>query len=308
MEKNWFVIINPQSGGGKALRLWKEAAILMEKENIPFTPVFTRAPQHAIQLVAEGISQGFRHFIAVGGDGTISEVVNGIFTQKVVSSQEILLAVFPAGTGNDWARFYKIPSKVRELIKLIQTEKARIQDIGKITYQENSERKIRFFNNVAGMGFEAFVTEKTKDVNKAGFWGQAGYLMGVLTNLFKFESPELSVQAGDFSYKKTCLLLTIGLCRYNGNGMNLVPLSIPDDQLFDLTLIEKISPWNVLRHILKIYNGRIYRHPKAVHYRAAEVYIQSNSPAYIEADGEVLGEVPIRVELIPEALKIVVPS
>lgn len=307
MSMAWFVIVNPQSGGGKSSRKWPKIEAALHRQGIVFSVAFTREQGDAIKLVRAAIESGYRQIVAVGGDGTVNEVANGILKQQTVPSNEILLASIPIGSGNDWARMYGLPKNYERAIHLLKNPVTFIQDAGKISWTASPEKQVRYFNNIAGFLFEAFLTEKTLSVNKSGFTGQFVYLISLLKYMFRFKASEVFVKGDNFSEKGNLLLVTVGIGRYNGGGMNLVPRSLPNDGLLDITVADEISAGEILRNILKIYNGKIYSHPKIRHYQSRTLSFDGPAVLKIEADGEVLDSVPVKIEILPLALQIVVP-
>ncbi|MEZ4828838.1 MAG: diacylglycerol kinase family lipid kinase [Bacteroidia bacterium] len=303
----WFFVVNPQSGGGKAAREWSKIERILVRENLSFEAAFTRSPGDALRLVAEAVEKGFRGIVAVGGDGTVSETANGILIQRKIPSDQILFACIPMGSGNDWARMYGIPRNYEQAIGLLRKPFTFTQDIGRITWLDSPGQQIRYFNNIAGFLFEAFLTEKTLHVDKSGVKGQFVYILALLKYMFRFRASQVTLRGDDFSESGPRLLITVGIGKYNGGGMSLVPRSLPHDGLLDITVADDMPAWEILRNILKIYNGNIYRHPKIRHYRSRSVWIDGDAGLKTEADGELLGTIPVKIDLIPQALCVVVP-
>ncbi|MEZ4774122.1 MAG: diacylglycerol kinase family lipid kinase [Bacteroidia bacterium] len=303
----WYFIVNPQSGGGKCARKWPKIEQILQRMGIDFSVAFTREQGDAIELVKAAVEKGYRRFVAVGGDGTVNEAANGILSQEVVASDQIMLASIPIGSGNDWARMYGLPKNYQRAVQLLQNPQTFLQDAGKITWTNASVPKVRYFNNIAGFLFETFLTEKTLSINKSGFTGQFVYLISLLKYMFQFQASAVTVRGDDFLEQKKLLLVTVGIGRYNGGGMNLVPLSLPDDGLLDITIADDVSAGEILRNILKIYNGKIYTHPKIRHFRSRTLWFEGPPELKIEADGEVLDSVPVKIEILPRALRVVVP-
>src|SRR4051812_39754073 len=119
---NYYLIANPVSGNGKAKKDWNRIAALLEKHGIGYDAVFTEKPRREQELVTRAISNGYRKFIVLGGDGTLNETINGVFQQKEVASTEIMVGVIPIGTGNDWCRMHQIPGNYERAIKIIKAE------------------------------------------------------------------------------------------------------------------------------------------------------------------------------------------
>jgi diacylglycerol kinase family enzyme len=166
--RDWIVIVNPNAGVGKCGRDWNRISKLLAEANLDFETVFTERRKHATHLVIQAIKQGYRKVISVGGDGTLNEVVNGILEQNTIPSKKISLGVVSVGTGNDWIRTYKIPSDYKKSIEIIQQEHTFIQDTGKVTYATDNGVESRFFVNMAGLGFDGLVAQKTNADKEAG--------------------------------------------------------------------------------------------------------------------------------------------
>jgi len=158
---SWIVIVNPKAGSGRGLKDWPIISNQMYNSNLKFTCLFTEHKYHAIELTVKAINDGFRNIVAIGGDGTIHEVVNGIFIQKAVPTTEICLAVIPAGTGNDWIRMFGISKTYSEAVQSLVEKRTVLQDVGKVSYYETSVQHTRYMANVAGLGYDAVVIWNT---------------------------------------------------------------------------------------------------------------------------------------------------
>ncbi|MDE7069157.1 MAG: acylglycerol kinase family protein, partial [Alistipes sp.] len=152
--QRWFVIVNPVAGNGRGLDHFPQISKLLRDAGIPSEPVFTEHKCHATELTVSAVKQGFRRIIAVGGDGTLHEVVNGLFIQQTVDPREVLLAVIAVGSGNDWIRTFGIPSRYADAIRAIREGKSFLQDVGMVCYEEAHYRQHLRMANVAGTGFD----------------------------------------------------------------------------------------------------------------------------------------------------------
>jgi YegS/Rv2252/BmrU family lipid kinase len=304
----WMVIVNPNAGVRKGEKDWGEIYDLLVKNEIQFDSVFTKHKEHAIALTTKYIKKGYRKFILVGGDGTLNEVVNGIFFQKNIPTTEFLLAMIPVGTGNDWCRMFHIPFKYKQAIKVIRNEKTFIQDIGKVNYFISSTSKRRYFINVAGMGYDAVVAAKTNKDKEMGKGGVLTYLKNLFTSLlfYKHSSIEIKIDGENSGIKNKTFSLSVGICKYNGGGMMQLPHAIPDDGLLDMTHIKKLGKFTVLKEVKNLYDGSFIKHPKVDTYTGKSFQITSKPPIYLEADGESLGHSPFTFEIIPKSLRVVV--
>jgi diacylglycerol kinase family enzyme len=138
-KEKWFLIVNPTSGSFSGKRKWRKIAAEFEAQKVLFDFEFTTKPQHEQDLVLEALENGYRKFVSVGGDGTLHHIVNGLMEQKLVSNEELKMAVIPLGTGNDWVKTYQIPKNIKKAVAIIKAEHTVLQDIGVISLL-NSEK------------------------------------------------------------------------------------------------------------------------------------------------------------------------
>ena len=155
------MVVNPNAGNRRIKRDWNKIRKLLQQSGLEYDFALTERAFHAVEITKKAIAKGFRKFIAVGGDGTFNEVVNGFFLQREVDVEEFTVAVIPVGTGNDWGRMFNIPNDYRKAIDVIVRGKTFVQDVGRISYFLNETPKSRYFVNIAGMGFDALVAQKT---------------------------------------------------------------------------------------------------------------------------------------------------
>ncbi len=308
IDGSWMVIVNPNAGRHKIEKDWKEIDHHLIEAGIEFDFEFTRKKEHAIDLTQEFIRKGFRKFIVVGGDGTLNEVVNGIFSQKEVTTSEFLLAIIPVGTGNDWCRMFNVPFKYKDAVNTIAKGRTFIQDIGIVDYYNSVVPDKRYFINVAGMGYDALVATKTNKDKEKGGGSAFTYLKNLITSLMFYKFSNVSVHIDNQPDNNTfkTFSLSVGICKYNGGGMMQLPNAIPDDGLLDMTLIKKLSRFNVIRSLKKLFDGSITEHPKVVTFRGKTIDIKSEPKIFIETDGESIGHSPARFEIIPKCLQVVI--
>ncbi len=301
----WFVIVNPNAGRRKGEKDWLEIARLMNEAGLSFTNVFTKHPNHAVRLARKHIEAGFRKIIVVGGDGTLNEVVNGVYTQKKYPPESIILAMIPVGTGNDWGRSFNIPSGYKEAIDVIALGKTRLQDVGKVTYMYKNLQKHRHFINMAGLGFDAMVAKRTNKVKQEGKSGPFSYLISLFASLISYKATTARVKVDGQELKAGVFTMSVAICRFNGGGMMQAPNAIPDDGLFDVTVITRVSRLLVIRSVKKLYDGSFLKLPQVKTFRGAKVEIEAELPMFLETDGESLGHTPMQFEVIPLGITIV---
>lgn len=307
MTDRWFVIVNPISGGGKGLADFPQISHLLRENGIQHDPVFTEHRYHATELTVEAVNRGYRKLIVVGGDGTLNEVVNGLFIQKQCASKDMLLAVIAVGTGNDWVRTFGIPRNYTAVVRAIKEGHSYLQDVGKVTYTESKVKQTRYMANVAGLGFDAYVIKIFNHLKLKGYKGQWLYLYSLLKGYFTAKPSGVNIEVdGEVIFKGLLFSLAVGICRYNGGGIQQLPRAIANDGLLDLTLIRPVHWWHVIFRARRLFNGNIYSIGHVQHAQGKEVKITSAPEILLETDGELQGMTPVTITIEPQAVQIVV--
>lgn len=305
--EKWFAIVNPVAGRGDGLKDWPLISKMLRDHQIAHDYAFTERKYHAIELSVEAVNKGFRKILVVGGDGTLHEVVNGLFIQQVAKPTDVLLSVIAVGTGNDWIRMFGIPRKYSEAIRAIVEGHSFLQDVGIIHYYKSSYRQSRYMANVAGIGFDAFVNRKYNHLKEEGKRGRWLYLWSTLKAVLKYSSTGIKIYVDDkLVVNDLVYSATIGIGKYNGGGLMQTPDAIADDGLFDLTVIRKMNPLKVLFNFKVLLNGRIYRLHSTSLDRGRSIRVQSTPEIAVEVDGEALGYSPFEFELLDKAINVVV--
>lgn len=307
----WLVIVNPLAGVGKAAKDWSTIEKLLIEKEFNFETVFTEYQYHAIEIAREKITNdGFKKIVAVGGDGTLNEVVNGIFQQKRFPATEITLGMIGIGTGNDWGRMYNFPKTYKKAVNLLKKQHTFLQDIGRVKYRyDKDENHYRYFINNAGMGFDALVAKKTNILKSNGRGGTITYLYSLVTGLFQYKNTHLLINIDDkLVVDDKVFSLCIGICSYNGGGMMQLPNAIPNDGLLDITIIKKTPILTILKNIKNLYDGSFTKIKTVETYVGKKVRVTSIPPnsVYIETDGENLGNSPLDFDLIPSAINLII--
>ena len=306
-EVKWFVIVNPVAGSGRGLDHFPQISKLLRDEHILCEPVFTEHKFHATELTVWAVKQGYRHIIAVGGDGTLHEVVNGLFIQQEADPREVLLGVVAVGTGNDWMRMFGVPRRYQDAVRAIKEQYSFLQDVGVISYEESHYRQSRYMANVAGAGFDAAVNRRFTHLQKKGRRGGWLYAWSMVQTFFGYKSTGVKVWIDDrLVYNNLLFSVAIGICKYNGGGMQQLPDAVADDGMFDVSLIRPIHFWHVLFRFRYLFNGGIYRIRHVLQERGSRVRIESSPEVSVEVDGELLGESPLEFSILHRAIRIVV--
>ncbi|MDR1681228.1 MAG: diacylglycerol kinase family lipid kinase [Prevotellaceae bacterium] len=307
IKEAWMVIVNPKAGSGRGLTDWPVISNRMNRSGVDFSCVFTEHKYHAVELTVKAINDGYRKLVAIGGDGTINEIVNGLFIQQKVKPADVSLAVIPAGTGNDWLRMFGIPETYSQAVESIVNHRTILQDVGLITFCETRVEHRRYMANVAGMGFDAMVNRLFNHLKDEGRYSKNMYLSGTFRTLLSYRPKRFTVKVdGVPVFDGDVLSAAVGIGKYNGGGMNQMPNAVIDDGLFDITIVRHMNPLRVLYHFRKLYNGKIYRISGVIARQGKQIHIDTTPESPIEIDGEAMGYSPFTFELIPRSIKVVV--
>ena len=215
----WQVILNPHAGGGKGAEDQMKIEKLLKKSGIIFTLYISEYHRHAIELTKELVSRGATHLLVAGGDGTLNEVVNGIFMAEQKSHHEVTLGMIPVGTGNDWTRTFGIPDHYQKAIDIILAGKSVKQDVGEITCRVDGETNKRFFVNIAGFGFDALVAKNANALKSKGIKGIRVYIQSLGSGYFNFKSRQTKFMIDGATLEVNLFTASIGLGKFNGGGM-----------------------------------------------------------------------------------------
>jgi YegS/Rv2252/BmrU family lipid kinase len=297
----WLLLLNPVSGRGQGLRDRDRILAAACAAGLACDVAVSAHAGHCIQLVSEGIAAGYRRFLVGGGDGSLSEAVNGVMGQNEVPAADITLALLPVGTGNDWARGQGISRAYATALAVAAAGHVRRFDVGVIDFEGGGRR---WFINVAGIGFDAGVVENMPSRSL----GRLAYLIGLLRELAAYRPLPLRLRADAEPVAASAMLLFACLGRYCGGGMLVAPEARADDGALDLVLIRHMPLHRVLRALPRLFDGRIASHPEVSAWRCRALEIEAPAGAPMEADGELVGHAPARIGVLPRAVGIVVPA
>ncbi|MBR3491768.1 MAG: diacylglycerol kinase family lipid kinase [Bacteroidales bacterium] len=312
-NNKWLVVVNPKASVGKSGKDWPQIKQTLINEGIEFDDVLTEYPRHAIEIVRDAIvEKGYRKFISVGGDGTNNEVINGIFTQEAVPTTEITMATMPIGTGNDWRRTFDIPLEYDKVAKIIKAGHTYAHDIGKLTYYDDGNTRIRYFLNAAGTGLDEMVCHSTNLMKQQGKGGTIRYLISLVKCMLTYKVTHIQLTIDDeLVFDDAILNLSIGNGRFNGGGMMTMPNAIPNDGLLDVTVIKKVSIFKFAANVKNIYDGSfINKIDEVKTFRGKNIHIVSIPPhsLKVETEGENLNNSPFDFEVLPKAVNMVIPK
>jgi len=297
------IIVNPAAGAGKTAKKWPQIMTLLKSLGLDFKHDITEAPGHAVELAKAAVKKGYKLVVSVGGDGTIHEIVNGLY--EAGATTDVAVGIINTGTGADYIRTLGVPRRYKEACKCLLSQGRRTVDLGVVEYTKGGQRKKRLFVNFAGIGFDAEVVKATTEKFKA-LGDMPSYLMGLFSTLMSYENRDVSIIVdGEHGERRICTIM-LNNGRYAGGGMMPAPNADPGDGFFDLVIIDDITKPDLIMSIPRIYRGTHLTHPKVTLMRAREVEIIPIMTSAVQADGELLGEAPARFSVLPAALKIIV--
>ena len=307
MEKSgWAVIVNPKAGSGRGLADWPVISNAMFRSGLEFVCYFTEHKYHTVELTVSAVKDGYRKIVAVGGDGTLHEVVNGIFLQQYVPADSITIGVIPTGTGNDRARGAGLHSGYAGAIKALCECNTKLQDAGVAEYTESGVRHTRYIVNAAGAGFVALVNSKynwLKDEGKRGRWL---YFYSKIASLFRYRAGRYVIKEdGKRVFKGRLFVASAGIGVYSGGGLIALPDALFDDSLFDLLVVRMTWRLRLMFLMKELQKGNGLKSRKVLRIKASEIVIESYPGGKVEMDGEALGFLPVRLKIIPKALRFV---
>ena len=276
---------------------------IFKGQGLNFEHDITEAPGHAVELARDATKNGYDTVISVGGDGTINEIVNGL--HKAGGNKDIVLGIVCTGTGSDYARTAGISRRYEEACRRILQPKKLTVDLGVVEYADNGNKMERIFVNFAGMGFDAEIVRRTTRNFKV-LGSTVSYLLGVFSTLVAYRNREVKlIIDGEEMEREVCSVIANN-GRYGGGGMFTAPDADLTDGLLDLLIIGDIGKADLIRSLPRIYKGTHLTHPKVTMKKAREIEIKSKHNLNLQADGELLGELPARFRVIPSALNIIV--
>ena len=300
IKADWYCIINPHAGSGKTMSEWTKAEAALTQLSVPFKTSLTNYKFHAITLACEAALHGYRRLIAVGGDGSVHEILNGIMrycTEYSCSPEDFYLAVIPIGSGNDWIKSNNVPHDTEAVINLIALNSFARQDIVKV---ETSER-VCYMANIGGAGFDSHVCKRVNLQKESGARGKKIYLNALRITMFNLRSINIKVVAdGNTIFEGAAYSFALGNGRYSGSGMRQTPLAIMDDGLVDVMIVPKMPLTTMIKQVLRLFNGTLNESKDVIMARCKSLEITPSDPDsadIFELDGEIEGHLPISIEM-----------
>ncbi len=267
--------------------------------------ISTQRKKHAVKLAKQATENRCDYIIAIGGDGTLNEIVNGVLQSSVSASEYPALGLLPFGSANDFARTARISKSIEELIKLIQSNTTQWIDLGKIILQPT--RETRYFINIAGVGLGPEVVrnmERSSSLLGPSF----NYFKHITKGFFTYKKKEVSCTGDSWQWKGKLLQMAVANGCYYGNGICTAPDAKIIDGRFQVVIFGDLNIWDYLKNFAKLKKGVKFNLPQVNYYDAKEVLLESDDSCGIEADGEYVGLAPAVVSILPKAIRFLLPT
>jgi diacylglycerol kinase (ATP) len=296
--------VNPTAGANSTHRNWPGISNLLKKVGLSFDFQFTEGKGHAIELAKTAAEKGYQSLVAVGGDGTIHEVANGLMQKG--SHGPTSLGIICTGTGSDLSRSIGIPHDYNQACHNLANPREITIDIGMVEYHNKGQTLQRYFVNSAGIGFDATVVDAVEKLPKY-FGGTIPYLTGLIRSFLFYRNKDVSFKVGNQPVQTARILsLVVANGRYFGGGMHIAPEAKLDDNMLDMVILGDFGKLELLNNLKKVYSGTHLTHPKVKLVKDTRIVIESVEKFLLHADGEILGEGPVAFSLLPKALTLLV--
>lgn len=297
----WYFIVNPRAGSGTTMTEWLPAEKMLEQEHVPYVTALTDHKNHAVTLAHDAAAEGYRRIAAVGGDGSLHEVLNGICSycaESGTAPEEFYLAVVPIGSGNDWIKSCKVPNELESVIKLIIGQSFGWMDIVRAVSKGG---KISYVANGAGIGFDSHVCERVNMQKERGMRARMIYLKALRYTLFHLKPIRIVVREdGVAVFAGEAYSMAIGNGPWSGGGMRQVPLAANDDGQLDYMIVPKSNLLKLAKEVPRLFSGTANESSLIYSGRCRALRItpmDEVSADIVEFDGEIEGQLPLELEI-----------
>ena len=290
IREEWYIIVNPRAGSGKTMSLWVPAESLLTELSIPFHTVYTTHKHHAEELAATAARLGYRRILAVGGDGSVHEMLNGVLKwcfESGTPTEDFYLGVMPIGSGNDWIKGLGVPNDVEDVARLIAKGSFGQQDVYRF---RAAEGEVCYMANCGGVGFDSHVCERVNLQKERGMRNSLLYVRALRYVMATLRAMNCQVICdGKEVYTGKCYSVALGGGKYSGGGLCQAPLAKADDGLLDVMIVPKFPMGKMIKELPRLLNGSIHKSDKIIYRQCRKFSIMaldSLSNDIFEVDGE----------------------
>lgn len=305
MKTYW--VVNPRSANGATGKVWPqlrgEASTALGSD-LSFG--FTERALDATRLAREALEKGFECIVAVGGDGTVNEVVNGFFRDGKVINPNAALAVMPRGTGGDFRKTFGWDTSIRGAIQRVTRGSAKPMDVGLLEYTGHDGRMgQRYFANICSFGVSGAVDKAVNESSKV-LGGRLSFVVGSMRALVAYRDKKVKIST-DGGPEEEVLVTTLAVAngQYFGGGMRIAPQADPSDGIFDVTIWSGYGPSDFVLKSKAIYEGTHTRFAGTRTLRCKRISARSDQEVLLDVDGEQPGRLPCSMSVVPAALRVV---
>lgn len=292
MEEKIRFIVNPVAGSGRALNVAREIENYLKDKEINYQIIYTEETGHGKYLAQEAVREDFTTVVAVGGDGTVNEVINGL------AYEDIKFAIIPAGTGNDSVKSLKTPLRLQENIDKILEGKTEKIDLGIINGS--------YFINIASVGFDAYVVIATDRIKKH-VPRKTAYIFGLLSALFTYKQKRVRIISDKLEYEGEILLLAAGNGKYYGSGFKILPEAEMNDGLLNMCFSKKVNLFGLVRLLTELIRGKHLENKSVSYIEGKKIIIEPKEEIEFNLDGEIeLSKEKIEIEIAEKAINIII--
>lgn len=297
-----FIVNNKNNRLAKVLPKLQDYCLRNNLGRIEF--FYTEWRKHAIGLAKQATTNGCDYLIAVGGDGTLNEVVNGIFKSDKAADQYPVLGLLPYGSANDFARTARLSNSIEELLELIESKTIQKIDVGRILLHQTQEKL--FFINIAGIGLGPEVVQSLEQSSSPlgpGF----NYFKHIIKSFFSYTNKEVSCESDTWQWQGKLLQMAVANGRFFGNAIHIAPGARLTDGHFQIVIFGDLSIWDYLKNFSNLKKGKQIMHPQINYHYGKQLILYSGDACAIEVDGEYVGLAPASISILPKAISFLMP-